>query len=146
MLTPLDIQKQEFDVKFRGYNADEVDSFLDIVGSDYEKLYRENAELKQKIRAMEADVAKYANMEKTLKESIVLAQSTADDVKKNANEKAANIIAEANNKAAQIVKNAENELAGRNSELSAMRLEIGKYQANIRGMCTGILEILDKME
>lgn len=146
MLTPLDIQKQEFDVKFRGYNADEVDSFLDIVGSDYEKLYRENAELKQKIRAMEADVAKYANMEKTLKESIVLAQSTADDVKKNANEKASNIIAEANNKAAQIVKNAENELAGRNSELSAMRLEIGKYQANIRGMCTGILEILDKME
>lgn len=146
MLTPLDIQKQEFDVKFRGYNADEVDSFLDIVGSDYEKLYRENAELKQKIRAMEADVAKYTTMEKTLKESIVLAQSTADDVKKNANEKASNIIAEANNKAAQIVKNAENELAGRNSELSAMRLEIGKYQANIRGMCTGILEILDKME
>ena len=75
-----------------------------------------------------------------------MAQSTADDVKKNANEKASNIIAEANNKAAQIVKNAENELAGRNSELSAMRLEIGKYQANIRGMCTGILEILDKME
>ena len=146
MLTPLDIQKQEFDVKFRGYNADEVDSFLDIVGSDYEKLYRENAELKQKIRAMEADVAKYATMEKTLKESIVLAQSTADDVKKNANEKASNIIAEANNKAAQIVKNAENELAGRNSELSAMRLEIGKYQANIRGMCTGIHEIIDKME
>ena len=29
MLTPMDIQRQEFDVKLRGYNADEVDDFLD---------------------------------------------------------------------------------------------------------------------
>lgn len=146
MLTPLDIQKQEFDVKFRGYNADEVDSFLDIVGGDYEKLYKENAELKQQLKALTADIEKYKTMESTLKESILLAQSTADDVKQNANQKASNIIAEANNKAAEIVKSAEQELAGRNSELSQMKLEIGKYQANIRGICNGILEILDKME
>lgn len=146
MLTPLDIQKQEFDVKFRGYNADEVDSFLDIVGGDYEKLYKENAELKQQIKALTKDVEQYKAMESTLKESIILAQSAADDVKQNANKKAENIIAEANNKAAEIVKNAEHELAGRNTELSQMKLEIGKYQANIRGICNGILEILEKME
>ena len=33
MLTPLDIQKQEFGVKMRGYNADEVDDFLDRVNN-----------------------------------------------------------------------------------------------------------------
>ena len=47
MLTPLDVQKQEFNVKFRGYNADEVDNFVDLVGKDYEVLYKENAELKK---------------------------------------------------------------------------------------------------
>ncbi len=146
MLTPLDIQKQEFDVKFRGYNADEVDSFLDIVGSDYEKLYKENAELKQQLKTLKADVEKYKTMESTLKESILLAQSTAEDVKHNANNKASNIIAEANNKAADILKNAEHELAGKHSELTQMKLEIGKYQANIRGICNGILEILEKMD
>lgn len=146
MLTPLDIQKQEFDVKFRGYNADEVDNFLDMVGSDYEKLYKENAELRQQIKALTADVEKYKTMESTLKESILLAQSTADDVKQNANQKAANIIAEANNKAAEIIKDAERQLAGKNTELSQMKLEIGKYQAEIKGICSGILEILNKME
>ncbi len=146
MLTPLDIQKQEFDVKFRGYNADEVDSFLDIVGTDYEKLYKENAELKQQIKALTKDIEQYQAMESTLKESIILAQSAADDVKHNASQKAENIIAEANNRAKEIVKNAESELAGRNTELSQMKLEIGKYQANIRGICNGILEILEKME
>lgn len=146
MLTPLDIQKQEFDVKFRGYSADEVDSFLDVVGSDYEKLYKENSELKQLVKSLSADIEKYKTMESTLKESILLAQSTADDVKQNANQKASNIIAEANNKAAEIVKDAETKLAGKNSELAQMKIEIGKYQANIRGICNGILEILDKME
>ena len=107
MLTPLDVQKQEFNVKFRGYNADEVDNFVDLVGKDYEVLYKENAELKQQIKALKNDVEKYKAMEGTLKEAIILAQTTADDVKKNANEKASNIIAEANNKAAGIVRDAD---------------------------------------
>ena len=42
MLTPIDIQKQDFAVKMRGYSADEVDDFLDMVGTDYENLYKEN--------------------------------------------------------------------------------------------------------
>ena len=51
MLTPIDIQRQDFEVKLRGYNADEVDDFLDLVGKDYEKLYKENAELREIGRA-----------------------------------------------------------------------------------------------
>lgn len=145
MLTPLDIQNQEFDVKFRGYNADEVDGFLDIVGADYEKLYKENADLKKQIKNLNDRIAEYQELEKKLQDSIILAQSAAENIKQNATEKASNIIAEANNKAVEIVMNAEHELAGRNSELAAMKLEIGKYQANIKGICNGILEILEKM-
>ena len=44
MLTPIDIQNQDFAVKLRGYDADEVDDFLDMLGADYEKLYKENIE------------------------------------------------------------------------------------------------------
>lgn len=146
MLTPLDVQKQEFDVKFRGYNADEVDNFIDIVGKDYELLYKENAELKQQIKTLKADVEKYQTMEGTLKEAIILAQTTADDVKQNANERASNIIAEANNKASNIVKDADSKLLEKKSELTQLKMEIGKYQAEIRGICNGILEILSKIE
>lgn len=146
MLTPLDVQKQEFNVKFRGYNADEVDNFVDLVGKDYEVLYKENAELKQQIKALKNDVEKYKAMEGTLKEAIILAQTTADDVKKNANEKASNIIAEANNKAAGIVRDADGKLLEKKSELTQLKMEIGKYHAEIKGICNGILEILNKIE
>ena len=37
MLTPIDIQKKEFEIKFRGYDSSDVDNFLDML--DYE-LYK----------------------------------------------------------------------------------------------------------
>ncbi len=146
MLTPIDIQKQEFDVKFRGYNADEVDNFLDLVGSDYEKLYKENIELKQQLKTLSKEIENYRTMENSLKESIVLAQSAADDVKKNASEKAANIIEVANSEAKDILKSVELQLTEKKQELENVRMEIGKYQANIKGICSGILEFLEKIE
>lgn len=146
MLTPIDIQKQEFDVKFRGYNADEVDNFLDLVGSDYEKLYKENLELKQQLKTFSKEIENYRAMENSLKESIVLAQTAADDVKKNANDKAANIIEVANNEAKDILKGVELQLAEKKQELENVRREIGKYQANVKGICAGILEFLEKIE
>jgi len=146
MLTPLDIQKKDFAVKFRGYSADEVDNFLDMVGKDYEKLYKENADLKQQIKNLTTDVENYKAMEGTLKEAIILAQTAADDVKQNANERASNIIAEANNKASEIVKDADSKLIEKKSELAQIRLEVGKYHAEIKGICNGILEILSKIE
>ena len=59
MLTPIDIQRQDFEVKLRGYNADEVDDFLDLVGKDYEKLYRENSELKEQIKQLDRSLEQY---------------------------------------------------------------------------------------
>lgn len=49
MLTPLDIQNAAFHRSWRGYNEEEVDDFLDRVFLEYEQLYRENLELKEKL-------------------------------------------------------------------------------------------------
>jgi cell division initiation protein len=58
MITPLDLENKRFSKKMRGYNDDEVDEFLDAVTIDYEKLYRENAELKEKIEDLEFSLEK----------------------------------------------------------------------------------------
>ena len=44
-LTSLEIKDKSFATKFRGYNVEEVDEFLDIVVRDYEDLVRDNREL-----------------------------------------------------------------------------------------------------
>lgn len=52
-LTALEIKDKRFYVKFRGYDAKEVEEFQDMVYRDYEKLVREKHELETKISALE---------------------------------------------------------------------------------------------
>ena len=52
-LTALEIKDKTFGVKFRGYDANEVEEFLDIVVRDYEDLVRLNHDQEAKIQALE---------------------------------------------------------------------------------------------
>lgn len=145
MLTPIDIQKQDFDVKLRGYNADEVDDFLDLVGADYEKLYKENIELKDKIATLQASVDQYRNMENTLRDSIILAQNAAEEIKKSASERADNMVNDAQNKATDMIRQTNDDILARKKELADLQLEVDAYKAQMKNICTRVVEMIDKM-
>lgn len=145
MLTPIDIQKQDFDVSFRGYNADEVDDFLDLVGNDYEKLYKENIELKDRLSSLQASIEQYKNMEATLKDSIILAQNAAEEIKKNASERADNMMNDAQNKASDIIRQTNDDILIRKKELADLELQVDTYKSQIKSVCARVVELLDKM-
>ena len=66
MITPLDIENKKFGKQMmNGYNVDEVDDFLDEITADYEKLYKENTELKRNTDLLTADMGKYKSIEST---------------------------------------------------------------------------------
>ena len=146
MLTPIDIQRQEFDVKLRGYNADEVDDFMDLVGKDYEKLYKDNAELRDEIRRLNSSLEQYKSMEATLQQSIVLAQTAAEDIKKSAAEQANVIVNEAQSKSEGMYRQLDMDIQSKKNELSGMVAEVSGYKTRIKEICSAILEMLEKME
>lgn len=146
MLTPMDIQRQDFEVKLRGYNANEVDDFLDLVGKDYEKLYRENAELREQVKQLDKSIEQYRAMEETLQKSIVLAQTAAEDIKKNATEKADVIVNEAQSKSENMYRQLDQDIQAKRNELAGVQAEVAGYRSRIKGICTGLLEMLDKLE
>ncbi len=146
MLTPIDIQRQDFEVKLRGYNADEVDDFLDLVGKDYEKLYKENAELREQIKQLNRSVEQYKAMEATLQQSIVLAQTAAEDIKKSAAEKANVIVNEAQSKSENMYRQLDQDIQNKRNELASVQVEVSGYKQRIKGICSALLEMLDKLE
>ncbi len=146
MLTPIDIQNQDFAVKLRGYDADEVDDFLDLIGADYEKLYKENIELKDRVSSLKGEVEHYKGMEQALQQSIMLAQKAAEDIEKNAAQKADVIVNEAHSKSADAVRITEEELIKKRNELARIKLELESFKTRIKGSCSGLLDILDKIE
>ena len=110
MITPLDIQNKEFKKSFRGYSSKEVDIFLDNINNNYESQYRENIELKDKISMLTDQIRQYNNLEETLKSTLVLAQSTADDVTASARKKAELLIEEAELRAQKLIRDAMEEV------------------------------------
>ena len=94
-ITALDMKDKQFTTKFRGYNEQEVDEFLDIIIDDYEDLVRDNRELTTRVKELEEKLAYFDEMKESLSKSVLLAQDTAEKVKKAAEEQAANIIKQA---------------------------------------------------
>ena len=76
-LTALEIKDKTFGVKFRGYDANEVEEFLDIVVRDYEDLVRLNHDQETKIHALEERLNYFDEMKDSLSQSVLIAQDTA---------------------------------------------------------------------
>lgn len=114
----MDIHNKDFKRSFRGYNEDEIDDFLDKVVNDYEKLFRENDRLKEDLARAQKDNEQYQQLEQNLKDTLLVAQKTAEEVTSNARKNAeenrentakecANKVQEAEMKADKIIEDAK---------------------------------------
>ncbi len=134
MITPMDIHNKTFSKKLRGYADDEVNSFLDEVASDYERIYREHREMEEQMDTLKAKLANYEKMEATMSSTLVMAQETAENVKTTAKKEAEVIVREAHNRAARIVSDAEVARRKMNADVvkteGDMNLYIEKLLAN----------------
>jgi cell division initiation protein len=106
-LTPLDIQQKQFPMRFRGFDVDDVYSFLELVREELEELLRENASLKEQMARTDTQMAEYKKMESTLRETLMTTQQMVEDYKTNARKEAELILKEAELRADSMVKNAQ---------------------------------------
>jgi len=107
MITPMDIHNKTFSGQLRGYSKDEVNAFLEELASDYEKIYREHRAMEEEMDIIRTKLRNYEKMESTMSHTLVMAQETADNVKKNAHKEAELSIQEAQSEAQKIVSDAE---------------------------------------
>lgn len=125
-LTPLDIHNKEFSSKWRGYDEDEVNEFLEQVMRDYENLIAENKELQNELKQSNTQIDHFNSIEETLQKSIMTAQEAAEDVRRNSMKESKLIIKEAEKNADRIV----NEALSRAREIS-LEVEDLKKQSKV---------------
>lgn len=88
MINPQELQNTEFSKGFKGYTCAEVDRYVDYVVEQYTELYRENTELEKKLRVLSVKLEEAKSEQNSVSASIVNAQKMADEIIKDANEKA----------------------------------------------------------
>ncbi|NJN36127.1 MAG: DivIVA domain-containing protein [Nitrospiraceae bacterium] len=120
-ITPLDIQQMVFQVKLRGYDREEVNRFLEEISQTVEVLNRDNVMLRDRIESLEQQVSELKRTETTLSNTLVSAQSLADDVKRSAQRDADLIVKEAELKAGELFRQARVELGNTQRDLSILQ-------------------------
>ncbi len=134
LLTSLDVVNQSFKKSIRGYDAAEVDEFLDNVAEALQSYAQRNKELERDMAAKEERLAEYDKMKNVLNEALILAQKSADDRVKSAREAAAKIISDAEAKAEEICSDAAQEADRLRSGVSQIKNIRDLYEQEFRGM------------
>lgn len=129
MLRPKDIKEVQFGRAFKGYNADEVDQFLDRVLEDYAALFRENAELVRKLEILAEKVQEYQNSDDKLRAAKEKIFRLAEEVAANAKADAARVEREAREKADRILIDAKRDAEKERRGYERLQLEVSRFRA-----------------
>lgn len=147
MITPMDLRTKTFKkATVGGYDKRDVDEYIEVLTEDYEKVYKQSVETQDKISALTKLLDSYKAMEDTMKNSIIVAQSTAEELQRTSQEKAEVIIDEAKLKAKEIIDEANAEVQNINTQLAEMKTAMELYKNSAKGMLTAQLEVIDKFK
>lgn len=146
MITPLEIENKTFSKQVvSGYNVEEVKEFMATVLADYEKLYKENIEYKDKIAVLNQGIQHYKSIEDTLQNALVVAQGTAETVKKNAKVEAENILKEAELNAIKSVDEINKQTMEKKLQLDDAKKQFDIYKAKMESLLISQLELLKEI-
>ena len=146
MYTPLDIENKKFAKQMvNGYSVEEVDEFLDELIIDYEKLYKQYNEGNSKLVELEENIDKYKQMENTLNSTLLIAQTTADEIKKAAQKEADEILTSAQGSAKLKSKELDQQIATKTKELNALEKKFDVYKAKMESLLISQLELLKEV-
>lgn len=99
ILTAQDIQSQQFHVRFRGFDVEEVDTFLEKIATAFQAVSEENQQIKSRMETLEKELATFHNQQKSFQNAIIAAQNVVDGMKAKSREEAETIVAEAKEEA-----------------------------------------------
>ncbi|MFD1465235.1 DivIVA domain-containing protein [Lapidilactobacillus mulanensis] len=105
-LTPNDIQNQKFETRFRGFDPDAVQDFLDQAAAEYNEVLLQNQQLEQSLKESQERVSYFTDLKDALNQSIIVAQDAAERVRENAQHEAETTKQDAQKQANELIKEA----------------------------------------
>jgi cell division initiation protein len=131
-MTPLDIQQQQFRVRFRGFDMVEVDNFLDLLANEFEELLKENSQIREEDRRKLERINQLEAGEKELRDTLVGVQRITEEMKNNARKEGELIIEEAKLNARKIVEAAQAQALQIEAEINQLKRQRAEFDASLR--------------
>ena len=152
-----EVKNTEFKKVAIGYSAEEVDQFIKELSADYETLYTENIELKDKLGMLTESISYYRSNEKTVKEALAFAEKNAESAREAAEryaeetraaarKEAEQLLSESRLKAAMVLHDAGRELFEIEQKIAKLESQYELMRTRIKLLLYAELELIDKGE
>jgi cell division initiation protein len=132
-LTPVEIRHLHFGRRLFGYGRASVDDCLEEIADSFETVWRDRADLADKVEELEGDLVRYRELENLLRSTLVSAERAAHEFKSQAAREAELIVDEAHGEARSIVRRA-----------TAERERLLAEANRVRALMRAALEALDE--
>ena len=145
-ITPNDIHNKDFSTKFKGFDPEEVNEFLDEVKKELEHLIRENKDLEKRVKFNEEKVEYFNSIQETLNKSILVAQEAADRLRENARKDAEIIVFEAEKAAQAMLREAAEKATEINRETDLIKKETRIFRQRLQILTQTQLDMIKNEE
>lgn len=142
MLTPVEMQGRALKSGF-GYKKKETDDFLDEIFESYEKVYKENVELKDKLSVLNEGLQYYKDLESTLQKTLLVAEKTAESTKAASLKKAAAIEKNATVKAQMALSDSKKAMDKIQNQTVILMQQFENYRQQYKQILNAQMELLD---
>ena len=142
-ITPIEIQQQQFKVRFRGFDVREVDRFLEQMTDTFELLQQENENAQNEICRIKLESQGYKEREETFKRAMLNSQKVLDQMKENARKSAELIVAGAEVKAEKTLNRAHKRLAQLHEDITELKRQRIQIEVQIRSIIEAHTKLLE---
>jgi cell division initiation protein len=145
-LTPADVQRQVFSQRFRGFDPDEVRTFLAAVAEEMAGMLREKEQVEQELKHLELIVSEHREREAILKNTLLTAQKAAEDIRDNARKEAETIVKQADLQGDRLLELAQTRAHDVERGILELRGHRTALRTDIRALITRLTHLLDLQE
>jgi cell division initiation protein len=142
-LTPVEIRHVKLPRRVTGYRRADVDRLLEDIVRSFEGVWRDRADLRDEVDRLETELARYKELDVLLRNSLVSAERTADELRSQAGKEATVIIEQARVQAREITASAERERERVRTEVRRLKSLETDVRAGYRAF---LLTALDRLE
>jgi cell division initiation protein len=145
-ISPMEIQRQTFLKRFRGYDAEEVRTYLNLLAEELQQFQREHAALQQERQFLRSIVDEHRQREEILKNTLLTAQRMSEELRETARKQGETTVKEAELQADKLVELAQGRAKSIERETIDLRAMRQTLRSDIRALVERIEHILDAQE
>lgn len=145
-LTPLDIHRQSFQVRFKGFDRDEVRAFLNVMAEEIEELRTQNEKLTEEVQRYSALLAEHHEREQILKNTLVAAQKTSEEMKENAKKGAQLVLKEAELTADRLIEAAQAKAHNIEKDILELKMQKRHVQNSVLAAIANLRNLMNLMD